>query len=660
MQKKLHILTLSLLVIVLVSGLMLFFIWYRSTRVSPECLAEFDLLITGAEIIDGSGRPPFYADIGISNKRIVCIGDLRGAKGRTVVDAHGLTLAPGFIDVHTHVERNVPQAAPFLAPNFIRQGVTTLITGNCGRSALEVGKFFNQLETHGTQVNLATLIGHNTVRLHVMKQKATVPTATELAEMENLVRRGMLDGALGLSTGLVYIPGTFAKTDEITSLAKVVAKENGLYVSHIRDEGSRGVAALQEAIAIGAAAGAHVHISHFKAQGPNEWGSARARLALLDAARERGIVVSLDQYPYSASSTGLAVLLPAWLSEGDFTTAKRKLQDPATHRRIRNEMLDQLRTNGWTDYSFARIAYYQFDPSLVGMSVAEVTEKRAARTLASHAGLVRSKFVSTKEERPADRGAESDPERQAETIMDLFSHGGAQMVFFDMSEDDVQNIMRNPRVMFGSDSSVREDNPTVLPHPRGTGTFPRVLGVYARQKNLFSIEEAIRRMTSLPAETFGLKGRGLIRENNWADLVIFDRNQILDTATFEKPFSIPQGIHYVIVNGSIVLDQQNLTKALPGMALRRNTNEALTYDWESSSPSLQIIKTASDAGSTVILTTAGVNPKLTAVPIKVSLIVSDGNGGAVTGHVITLRLAAAPTPTISPSPSPASTEVRDH
>jgi N-acyl-D-amino-acid deacylase len=573
MQKKFYIGSLSLLVIVLVGGLLLFFFWYQSIRVSPDCRAEFDLLITGAEIIDGSGRPSFQADVGINNKRIVCIGNLRGAQGRTVIDAHGLTLAPGFIDVHTHIERNVPQSAPFWAPNFVRQGVTTLITGNCGRSALEIGKFLKRVETNGTQVNLATLIGHNTVRLQVMKQKAAVPTAREMGEMESLVKRGMLDGALGLSTGLVYIPGTFSKPDEITRLAKVVAKENGLYVSHIRDEGSRGVEALQEAISIGDAAGAHVHISHFKAQGPNEWGSARARLELLDAARERGIVVSLDQYPYKASSTGLAVLLPAWLSEGDFATAKRKLQDPATRRRIRNEMLVQLKANGWKDYAFARIAYYQFDPSLVGMNIAEITEKKAARSLASHAGIVRSKFVSTNDERPTDRAAESGAERQAETIMDLFSHGGAQMVFFDMSEDDVETIMQDARVMFGSDSSVREDNPTVLPHPRGTGTFPRVLGVYARQKNLFSIEEAVRRMTSLPAATFGLKERAAIRENNWADLVIFDRNQILDTATFEKPVSNPEGIHYVIVNGSIVLDRQNLTKALPGMALRREVRD---------------------------------------------------------------------------------------
>src|ERR1043166_6909622 len=218
MQKKLYILALSLLAIVFVSGLMLFFTWHRSTRVSPACVTEFDLLITGAEIVDGSGRPSFQADVAINNKRIVCIGDLRGAKGRTVIDAHGLTLAPGFIDVHTHIERNVPAAAPFLAPNFVRQGVTTLITGNCGRSFLDIGKFFKRLEANGTQVNIATLIGHNTVRLNVMKQKAAIPTAAELTEMESLIDRAMLDGALGLSTGLVYVPGTFSKTDEITKL----------------------------------------------------------------------------------------------------------------------------------------------------------------------------------------------------------------------------------------------------------------------------------------------------------------------------------------------------------------------------------------------------------------------------------------------------------
>jgi N-acyl-D-amino-acid deacylase len=566
MRKRLYIMTLSSLVLVVVSGLLLFYIWRRSHKPAPGCAGEFDLLITGAEIIDGSGQRPFHADVGINNKRIACIGDLSTAKGRTTIDAGGFIVAPGFIDVHTHVERNVPQAASFFAPNFVRQGVTTLITGNCGRSFLDVGKFLKQLDAKGTQLNVATLIGHNTVRLQVMKQKSAVPTAAEIREMESLVSRAMRDGAFGLSTGLVYIPGTFAKTDEIRRLAKIAGQENGLYVSHIRDEGSRGVEALQEAISIGEKAAAHVHISHFKAQGPNEWGSAQARLNLLSSAKDRGIDVSLDQYPYRASSTGLAVLLPAWLSEGEFSAAKRRLDDPATHRRIRNEMLAQLKANGWKDYTFARIAYYKSDPSLVGLNIAEITQKREAESHATNASVIPSKFAAE------NREGETESERQAETIMDLFSHGGAQMVFFDMSEDDVETILKEPGVMFGSDSSVREENPTVLPHPRGMGTFPRILGVYVREKNVLQLEEAIRRMTSLPAATFGLPERGLIRENNWADLVIFERDEILDTATFEKPLSPPEGIRYVIVNGSIVLDQENLTKSLPGMALRHQPN----------------------------------------------------------------------------------------
>ena len=557
---------LTLVLLVLVTASVLFLIWNRFTKPSPNCDGEFDLVIAGAEIIDGSGRPSFSGDLGIRERRIACIGDLHEAKTRSVIDATGLTVAPGFIDVHTHIERNVPQTGGFLAPNFVRQGVTTVITGNCGRSVLELGKFFRRIETNGSQVNVASLVGHNSIRSHVMKQRSAAPSQAEMAELEKLVETAMRDGAIGISTGLVYVPGTFAKSDEISRLARIVAHENGLYVSHLRDEGSKGREALEEAISIGQQTGVAVHISHFKAQGPNEWGSAEERLNLVRAANDRGVIVSLDQYPYRASSTGLAVLLPSWVSEGDFASAKRKLLDPATRKRVRNEMLVQLKRNGWQDYAFARIAYYQFDQSLVGLNIAEITQKRAGRTLSGRTSIIRSAFTGADVAR-----ANKDDElgRQAETIMDLFSHGGAQMVFFDMSEDDVEIIMKDPQVMFGSDSSVREENPAVLPHPRGMGTFPRILGVYAREKGLFTLEEAIRRMTWLPAKTFGLKGRGLIEENNWADLVIFDRNRILDTATFEKPFSFPVGVEYVIVNGSLVLDHHQFSKSLPGNAIRR-------------------------------------------------------------------------------------------
>lgn len=543
-----------------------FLLWNWFTRPAPNCDGEFDLVITGAEIMDGSGNSSFSADLGIRERRIACIGDLHQAKARSVIDASGLIVAPGFIDVHTHIERNVPQTGGFLAPNFVRQGVTTVITGNCGRSALEVGNFFRRIEMNGAQVNVATLIGHNTIRSHVMTQRSSVPTRAEMAQLEKLVETGMQEGALGMSTGLVYVPGTFAKTEEISGLARIVAREKGIYVSHLRDEGSKGREALEEAIFIGEETGVPVHISHFKAQGPNEWGSAASRLELVQAAKDRGVVVSLDQYPYIASSTGLAVLLPSWLSEGNLASAKEKLRDPATRRRVRNEMLAQLKRNGWKDYAFARIAYYQFDQSLVGLTIAEITQKRGVRASSARTVIIPSAFTKPTS---GQKDPEDELDRQAETVIDLFSRGGAQMVFFDMSEADVEGIMKNPQVMFGSDSSVREQNPAVLPHPRGMGTFPRILGVYAREKGLFTVEEAVRRMTSLPAATFGLKDRGLIRENNWADLVIFDRNRILDTASFEKPFSFPVGVEYVIVNGSIVLDHHQFSKALPGVALRR-------------------------------------------------------------------------------------------
>jgi N-acyl-D-amino-acid deacylase len=563
MLKRVPIVILALVTVASVSVLLL--LWHRYTKPAPNCDEEFDLLITGAEIVDGSGRASFRGDLGVRDGRIACIGDLHAAKARSVIDATGLTLAPGFIDVHTHIERNVPPAGAFLAPNFVRQGVTTVITGNCGRSFLDVGKFFRRLEANGSQVNVATLIGHNTIRSQVMKQRAGAPSRVEMTELEKLVETAMRDGALGMSTGLVYIPGTFAKTDEILDLARIVAAHDGIYASHLRDEGSKGREAIEEAISIGEQAGVPVQISHFKAQGPNEWGSAEMRLRLVQDANDRGVVVSLDQYPYTASSTGLAVLLPSWVSEGDLAAAKRKLSDPATRKRVRSEMLAQLRRNGWKDYAFARIAYYQFDQSLVGLNIAEITQKRSSRGLAARATLVPSGFNT------AETNSEGDDElgRQAETIIDLFSHGGAQMVFFDMSEDDVEAIMKNPQVMFGSDSSVREENPGVLPHPRGMGTFPRILGVYCREKNLFTLEEAVRRMTSLPAKTFGLKDRGLIKENNWADLVLFDRNKISDTATFEKPFSFPVGVEYVIVNGAIVLDHHQFSKSLPGVPLPR-------------------------------------------------------------------------------------------
>lgn len=554
--------------VAVVLGFGLFGVWYFLVRKQlPTCSGDFDLVVVGAEIIDGLGGPPFKADIGIRNKHIACIGTVDLTRASKVIDGSGLDAAPGFIDVHTHVERNVPaSSAPFLAPNFIRQGVTTIVTGNCGRSFLDIGKAFRQLETNRAQVNVASFVGHNTIRLHVMKESAAAPTQEQMSEMKMLVRAAMRDGALGLSTGLEYVPGAFSRTDELVDLAKTVAESNGIYVSHIRDEGAKGEAAILEALSIGERAAIHVHISHFKAQGPNQWGTAQLRLGLVKSAQQKGVVVSLDQYPYTASSTTIGVLLPAWLSEGGLNSVKQKLSEPTIRKQVRNEMLDQLRISGWKDYSFARVSYYGSDRSLVGLTIPEITRTR--ETLPSVKGA--PKVTPARFDPAAKRNDnESELERQADTVIDLFSHGEAQMVFFNMNEEDVETIMKDPEVMFGSDSGVREESTLALPHPRGLGTFPRILGRYARDAHLFSMEEAVRRMTSLPARTFGLSDRGVIRQGYWADLVIFDRNNIIDTATYEKPLNNPAGVYYVIVNGSIALDPSGITRALPGMVIRK-------------------------------------------------------------------------------------------
>lgn len=543
---------------------------YKLKQPSPSCAQDFDLIISGAEVFDGSGEEPFFADIGIKDRRIACVGNLARSNGKQIIDAHGLSVAPGFIDVHTHIERNVPTNSPFLALNFIRQGVTTIITGNCGRSFLDIGNFLKSLEVNQSQVNVASLIGHNTVRQSVMKQAASTPSSEQLKKMNKLVDQAIADGAVGMSTGLVYVPGTFAKTDEILRLVESVGNNGGIYVSHIRDEGTKGVEAIQEAIAIGQKSGAHVHISHFKAQGPTQWGTAQARLDLVKSARATGQNISLDQYPYNASSTGLAVLLPSWLSDGTLGTAKRKLRDPAVRSRVRAEMVTQLRVNGWSDYSFARIAYCQFDQSLVGLNIAEVSERsRRVDLVSQHVSLANS---------PSAKNAKKDENklmRQADTVIDLFIHGGAQMVFFDMAEADIETIMKDADVMFGSDSSVREDYSSSRPHPRGCGTFPRILGLYGRKQGLFSIQDAIQRMTSLPAATFGIEERGYIRPDHWADLVIFDRNLIIDTATYEEPLNAPEGIRFVIVNGSVVLEGKAPTGSYPGMVIRHQSQASV-------------------------------------------------------------------------------------
>ena len=497
----------------------------------------YDLVITNARIVDGSGNPWFRADVAIKAGRIVRIGRIAPNSATQTIDAKGQILAPGFIDVHTHVESiyNLPSAE-----NFVRMGVTSLVTGNCGSSATNVGQFLGRVTEKPLAVNLATLIGHGSVRRDVMGADDRAPSADELTRMQALVEQGMKDGAVGLSTGLIYVPGTYAKTDEIVALARIAGRNGGVYATHMRNEGDKVADAIRESILIGEQAGLPVEISHFKISNKKLWGQTPMTLGLVREARARGLSVTVDQYAYTASSTSLASRLPSWLHAGGFEEAKKRLADKATRERVISDTKEALKRSGFKDYSFAVVASYGPDKSFNGKSIAEITKQ------------VRNK---------------SDVTSQIEQMLAMYEAGGASMVYHSMGEDDVKRIMQEPFTMIASDAGVRQLDDSV-PHPRGYGNNARVLGQYVRNLKLISLEDAIRKMTSLPAQTFGFRDRGMIREGFAADLVIFDENAIIDQATFDKPHQYPLGISYVFVNGAVVLANNQMTEARPGVALR--------------------------------------------------------------------------------------------
>jgi len=497
----------------------------------------YDLLITNARIVDGSGNPWFRADVAIKDGRIARIGRLGPDRADRTIDARGQILAPGFIDVHTHVESVYNSPA---AENFVRMGVTTLVTGNCGGSTTEVAEFLDRINKEPLAINLATLIGHGSVRRKAMGLDDRAPTPEELKQMESIVEQAMKDGAVGLSTGLIYVPGTYAKTNEVVALARVAAKYQGLYATHMRNEGDKVADAIRESIQIGEQAGLPVDISHFKISNKKLWGQSPMTLGLVREARARGLSVTVDQYAYTASSTSLDSRLPAWLRAGGLDESKKRLADQATRDRVFKEMKDTLKKSGFKDYSYAVVASYRPDKSFNGKSIAEITKQ------------VKNK---------------SDVTSQIEQILQMFEAGGASMVYHSMGEDDVKRIMQEPFTMIASDAGVRQLDDSV-PHPRGYGNNARVLGRYVRELKLISLEDAIRKMTSLPAQTFGFRDRGLIREGLAADLVIFDENTIIDQATFDKPHQFPLGISYVIVNGTPVLENNQMTSARSGVALR--------------------------------------------------------------------------------------------
>ena len=506
---------------------------------APAALSQsqerFDLLITNARIVDGTGNPWFWGSVATRDGKIVRVGRISGTADQTI-DAKGNIVAPGFIDVHAHTEDIFDNPS---AENFVRMGVTSLVTGNCGGSAENIGEFLGRFNMKPLAVNLAALIGHNTVRREAMGLDNRAPTPEEQSKMDALVEKAMKDGAVGLSTGLIYVPGTFAKTEEVVELAKVASRYGGTYASHIRNEGNEVADAIKEAINIGEQANMPVEISHFKISSKALWGQTPMTIGLVEDARRRGLQVTVDQYAYTASSTSLDARLPNWAVAGGRDEGIKRLADPETKAKIVKEMKEWLKKAKFKDFDFAYVASYRTNPEFNGKNIAQITQQ------------VRGK---------------KKLDDQLEQIFEMYAKGGAQMVYHQMDEPDVKSIMRQPFTMIAADAGVRNFG-SGMPHPRGYGNNARVLGRYVRELKIVSLEDAVRKMTSLPAQTFNLRDRGQIREGFAADIVIFDEKTVGDKATFENPHQYSTGFSYIFVNGKLVFDGTKMTGAMPGQPL---------------------------------------------------------------------------------------------
>ncbi len=485
----------------------------------------YDVLITGGRVIDGSGTPPFQADVAISDGRIAAMGRLENARAQRRIDARGLVVAPGFIDIHTHARGGI-FAIPS-ADNYVRQGVTTLFDGQDGSSPLPLRPFLERLSRTPLAVNFGMFSGQGSVRAAVVGTQNRPATPEEIARMRELARQNMLDGAFGLSTGLFYVPGNYTPTEEVIELARVAGELGGIHISHMRDEAAGVLASVAETIRIGEEGRLPTQVTHHKIIGVRNWGKSRDTLRMVDEARKRGVDASIDQYPYAASSTGTSALFPQWSLEGGQAGLTRRLADPEQRARIKADIVDRiLNDRGGGDAKNIVYSRCAFD-DLAGVSLAELTKRR---------------------------GLEPTPENAAETAIDVQLRGGCQAIFHAISEEDVERILRHPQTMIASDGEIPAFGEGA-PHPRSYGTFVRVLGRYVRERKTLSLEEAVRKMTSLPAARVRLSDRGLLKPGMKADVAVFDPARVADTATFLKPHQYAVGVRDVFVNGKpVVLD----------------------------------------------------------------------------------------------------------
>jgi dihydroorotase/N-acyl-D-amino-acid deacylase len=499
---------------------------------------HYDVLINGARVVDGSGSPWFFADLAIRGDTIAAVGLLPDATAATIIDAHGLVVAPGFIDIHSHGRRGIFQVPT--AENYLREGVTTIVEGPDGSSPLPLAPFLKRVAATPISINFATMVGQGSIRSEVIGLANRKATAEEIEKMKALAAQAMRDGAFGLSTGLFYVPGNFTPTEEVIDIAKVVGRMGGLHISHMREEAGHVLDSVRETIRIGEEGRLPTQITHHKVIGQPNWGRSVESLQLVEEARARGVDVTIDQYPYTASSTGIAALFPQWSLEGGQKATAERLSAPDQRARIKAAIVQNLEIDrGAGDPKNVQIVNCAFDPSLAGKNLAGITKAR---------------------------GAEPTFENAAETAIALLAKGGCSAIYHAIDEADVVRIMRSPYSMVASDGEIPVFGQT-SPHPRSYGTFARVLGVYVREKHVLSLQVAIRKMSGYPAQRLKLWDRGLIRPGMKADLIVFDPATVADRSEYRNPHQYSTGVRDVIVNGKLSMRNNAVTPERPGRVL---------------------------------------------------------------------------------------------
>jgi N-acyl-D-amino-acid deacylase len=507
----------------------------------PASAQQYDIVFQNATIIDGTGAARYTGSVAVSAGKIARVArdQIPANQAKRVIDVKGHILAPGFIDLHAHLE---PLLSMPDAQSAARQGVTLALGGPDGGGPWPFGAYLDSASKAGLGINVAYLVGHNTIRSQVMGSANRAPTSAELEKMKGMVATGMKEGAFGMSTGLLYVPGNYAKVDEVIALAKSAAASGGIYTSHLREEGLGLLNGVAEALEIGKQAKIPVILTHHKAVGQKMWGKSVETLRMVDSARRAGTDVMIDQYPYTASSTSFSVLVPQWAQAGGTAEFKKRLEDPELRNAIEKGLLDLLlHDRGGGDISRVQFSSATWDPTIGGKTLADLVKKT---------------------------GKEPTPENAVPVVIDVMLKGGARNVFHVIDEKDVRRIMAHPMTMIASDGRLSKPGSDV-PHPRNYGTFPRVLGEYVRVQKVLTLENAVQKMTGMPAKRLGLADRGCVREGCAADITVFDAATVADRGTFTAPHQYPTGIEFVLVNGGVIVDNGSFTSVRAGKVLRK-------------------------------------------------------------------------------------------